>query len=354
MESLFDRSSDMSSSISCFFHPDQLLFKPVYEWAFGDKIAHPETTARAESILRALTADSGFDVRAPARVPQSAIRRTHSSALITLFSSAAQLEEGKTFYPSVFPGHALGVGNPADVRHAGAFCFDSGTPLCRNTLNAASWSSACAYEAAMAVKAGSKLTYALSRPPGHHATRHFFGGYSYFNNSAIAARVLRPLGKVAILDIDFHHGNGTQSIFDRDPRVLTVSLHGDPVEYYPYFSGFSNETGAGAGRGFNANIPLPGGSDGAIFLRALRDRALPMLQTFEPDYLVVAAGLDTYELDPIGDFALRTSDFEKVGRAIGGLSLPTVVVQEGGYHAEHLGRNVVALLSGLGAELGTT
>jgi acetoin utilization deacetylase AcuC-like enzyme len=341
----------MSGQIPCYFHPDQLLFKPVYEWAFGDKIAHPETTARAESILRSLTNDSGFVVSAPSRVPISAIRRSHSSALMTLFATASQLEEGRTFYPSVFPGHALGVGNPADVRHAGAFCFDSGTPLCRDTLNAASWSAACAYEAASAVKRGVRLAYALSRPPGHHATRHFFGGYSYFNNSAIAARVLRPRGKVLILDIDFHHGNGTQSIFDRDSRVMTVSMHGDPVDFYPYFSGFSNETGHGTGRGFNANIPLPARTDGATFLSTMRERVFPLIDVFEPDYLVLAAGLDTYASDPIGDFCLQTSDYEKVGRAIGGLGLPTVVVQEGGYHAEHLGTNVTSLLGGLASEL---
>ena len=335
--------------IPCYFHPDQLAFKPPYEWAFGEKIRHPETTARAEGILRALKKDSGFELMAPKAVPLTALKRTHSHQLITLYNTASQLPDGETFYPSVFPKRAIGTGDPTNIRHAGAYCFDSGTPLSNLTWTAASWSAACAYSAADAVLRGAPLSYALSRPPGHHATREFFGGYSYFNNSAIAAKRLRGKGSVAVLDIDFHHGNGTQAIFNRDPKVLTVSLHGDPRDYYPFFCGFSGEQGTGPGAGFNLNLPLPGGTDGDAFLRALTAHALPAVAHFAPDYLVVAAGFDTYERDPVGDFRLTTADFQRVGATIAELGLPTVVVQEGGYYAPHLGRNATSLLKGLAA-----
>lgn len=333
--------------IPCFFHPDQLPFKPAYEWAFGRRIKHPETTARAESILKALQRGGDFDVVAPKAVPLSALKRTHSYELVTLYNAATQLPEGETFYPSVFPKEAIGSGDPTNIRHAGAFCFDSGTPLCNRTWSAASWSAACAYDAAGAVLRGAPLAYALSRPPGHHATRRFFGGYSYFNNSAIAAKRLRAKGPVAVLDIDFHHGNGTQTLFERDAKVLTVSVHGDPREYYPFFCGFGDEKGRGAGEGLNLNLPLPGGSDGDAFMRALETHALPAIEHFAPTYLVVAAGFDTYERDPVGDFRLTTPDYRRVGAAIRALGLPTVVVQEGGYYASHLGRNVVSLLGGM-------
>lgn len=346
---LFIPWSDKAATVStpCYFHPEQLSFKPAYEWAFGERIVHPETTARAESILEALTRGSRFSVEAPKRQPLSALKRAHSYSLITLYNTAAQLPEGETFYPSVFPKRSIGAGDPTEIRHAGAFCFDSGTPLCRTVWNAASWSAACAYEAAGRVRSGAPLAYALSRPPGHHATRNFFGGYSYFNNTAIAVKRLRPHGSVAVLDIDFHHGNGTQTIFERDDRVLTVSLHGDPREFYPYFCGLGSERGVGRGEGFNLNLPLPGGTAGSEFIDTLRRHALPSLSHFAPKFLVVAAGFDTYKLDPVGDFRLATDDYTRIGQAIAELELPTVVVQEGGYYAADLGRNVCALLDGL-------
>lgn len=333
--------------IRSYFHVDQLVFKPAYEWAFGRRIKHPETTARAESILRALKRDRAFEVIAPKPLSPGTLKRTHSEELIALYNAAATLPDGETFYPSVFPKESIGAGDPNNVRHAGAFCFDSGTPLCKQTWSAASWSAACAHAAATDVARGSRLAYALSRPPGHHATRKFFGGYSYFNNSAIAARRLRAKGRVALLDIDFHHGNGSQTLFERNPNVLTVSIHGDPREYYPFFCGYEREIGRGAGEGYNRNIPLPSETTGDRFLHALEASALRVVEDFAPDYLVVAAGFDTYERDPVGNFLLTTEDYTRVGAAIRQLSLPTVVVQEGGYYAPHLGRNVVAFLRGL-------
>lgn len=331
-----------------FFNEFQLAFKPLYEWAFGERIDHPETTARAESILAALRDAPGFELLEPTKIPPAVLRRTHGFDLITLYNSARELPEGQTFYPTVFPKRSQTRGDPANVHHAGAWCFDAGTPLDANTADAATWSAACAHHAATALLEDKhRLTYSLSRPPGHHATRDLFGGYCYFNNAAIAARRLRKRGRVAVLDIDFHHGNGTQSIFWTDPSVLVVSVHGDPREFFPYFAGHPAETGSGRGRGFNQNLPLPGGCDAQEYLRVLDAHVIPSLRSYAPDFLVLSAGLDTYAKDPIGRFALETDDFRRVGERIGRLGLPTVAVQEGGYYTPDLGRNARALLEGL-------
>ncbi|TNE90512.1 MAG: histone deacetylase family protein [Deltaproteobacteria bacterium] len=340
--------------VVAFFHPDQLRFKPVYEWAFGERIDHPETTARAENIVAALDADALFSLQEPEPVTPLQLQSVHALPLLTLYHTAALMPEGEAFYPTVFPKLSQGRGDPTQLTHAGHFCFDAGTPLNRETASAAGWSAACALSAAEALTLGqADLVYALSRPPGHHATEDLFGGYCYYNNAALAAKSLRSRGlRVAIVDIDFHHGNGTQSIFYDDDQVLVVNLHGDPADCFPYFAGFATEVGRGAGQGFTMNLPLPRGTDGQEYLRVLRRHVLPALTHFAPDALVVSAGLDAYHLDPVGDFTLRTEDFHRVGAALGSLGLPTIAVQEGGYYTPDLGANATALLRGLREGLG--
>lgn len=335
--------------IPVYFHPDQLAFKPLYEWAYGEKIDHPETTARAESIVAALNqAPARFDFRQPEPLPLAELRSQHAPELLTLYQSAQTLPEGETFYPMVFPRATRHRADPTNLHHAGAFCFDSGTPLNARTWEAATWSAACARSAALAVLGGEvRAAYALSRPPGHHATYDEFGGYCYLNNAGFAAQTLRGAGRVAILDIDFHHGNGAQSMFWEDDQVLTVSIHGDPRDYFPWFAGFPGETGEGRGRGFNLNLTLPGGADLEAWLEQLEAYALPRIRLFEPDFLVVCAGFDAYHLDPVGRHVLQTDDFAVLGGRLGALGLPTVIVQEGGYYAPDLGLNARALLEGL-------
>lgn len=335
--------------LPAFFHPAQLAFKPRYEWAFGERIDHPETTARAESILASLReGDAAYAVREPTPAPPGVLQSLHNGNLLTLYRTAEALPDGETFYPTVFPKRDQVAADPTRLQHSGAFCFDAGTPLSGRTWEAARWSAACAYTAARALKAERRtLTYALSRPPGHHATRTRFGGYCYLNNAAVAVRALRRNARVAVLDIDVHHGNGTQSLFERDPRVLVVSIHEHPDTCFPYFAGYPTETGKGAGLGTTLNVTEGAGCDGKRYFELLEHHALPAIRSFAPDYLVLSAGLDTYRLDPVGHFALTTDDLREVGVRIGRLGLPTVAVQEGGYHAEHLGRNVVALLGGL-------
>jgi len=335
-----------------YFDTAQLEHKPRYEWTFGRRIAHPETARRAERIAAALAANaSRFSIRRPpAREPRkSDLLRIHDERLLALYRTAARvLVPGETFCPSVFPRRDQTDPDPRDIHQAGYFCFDSGTPLTNATYDAAVRSAGCALAAARAVGLGQvDHAYALCRPPGHHAQRDLFGGYCYLNNAALAAHRLRPLGRGAIVDIDFHHGNGTQALFERDPAVFFASIHGEPRSFYPYFSGYASERGSGPGRGTTMNVPLPAGCDGSAYLGILRRTVLPALRAYDPHWLVISAGFDTHRLDPIGDFTLETADYFEIGATLGRLSLPTVVVQEGGYATAVLGDNVVSFLDGL-------
>ncbi|MFU8768746.1 MAG: GNAT family N-acetyltransferase, partial [Desulfotignum sp.] len=194
--------------------------------------------------------------------------------------------------------------------------------------------------------AGRRIAYALVRPPGHHAERRAFGGFCYFNNAAVAARYLREQGRVAILDIDYHHGNGQQDIFYHRSDILTVSIHGHPEFAYPYFTGFDDETGTGEGEEFNLNLPLAETVDGKTF-RAALIRALAKVAEFGPDFLVVCLGLDTARNDPTGTWSLTPRDFFKNGQMIGATGLPLLVVQEGGYKTRNLGVNARHFFEGL-------
>jgi acetoin utilization deacetylase AcuC-like enzyme len=338
-----------------YFDPTQLDHRPRYEWTFGRRIAHPETALRAARIVAALEAEpETFTMRRPPRgEPTRELGSVHDPRLRALYRAASSsLAPGTTFYPSVFPKRHQTEPDPGDVQQAGYFCFDSGTPLASTTYAAAMRSASCAVAAAQAVRTGRvDHAYALCRPPGHHAQRDLFGGYCYFNNAALAATRLRKHGRGAIVDIDFHHGNGTQALFSRDPSVFFASIHGDPRAFYPYFSGHARERGEGRGEGATLNVPLPAGCDAQGYLAALRRKVLPALTAFGPRWLVISAGFDTHEQDPIGDFTLRTQDYVTLGEELGRLGLPTVVVQEGGYATAVLGANVVAFLRGLRAGL---
>ncbi len=337
----------MTKPMSVHFHAEQLDFQPKYEWALGNRIRHPETTKRAASIFREVRkSPSSFTIVNPPRIPLSALRETHTFDLITLYRTAVALDDGDEFYPSVFPQKNHSKPDPTNILHSGYYCFDSGTPLNNQTWSAAGWSAASAYYAAKEVARGQAMAaYSLSRPPGHHASRISYGGYCYFNNAAIAAKVLRKKGRVVVLDIDFHHGNGTQDIFYNDDRCFVISLHGDPRKYFPFFMGFSTETGAGKGAGFNLNVLTEDGCSLRSFLKLLKRDVLPAIQGYEPDFLVISAGFDTYLKDPIGHSGFRTEDYFELGRRLRALNLPTVIVQEGGYFAKDLGINVVSFLN---------
>jgi acetoin utilization deacetylase AcuC-like enzyme len=242
------------------------------------------------------------------------------------------------------------IGYPdAVVGQAGYHLGDGACPVTDTTLAAAKASAACAVEAARLVIQGERMVYALCRPPGHHAASDLAAGFCFFNNSALAAEVMTRAGKrVAVLDIDVHHGNGTEAIFYDRADVLTVSIHVNPQRFYPFFWGYENERGRGAGEGFNLNLPQERGLELKGYLAAL-EIALKRISDFGADHLVVAAGLDISIDDPFKGFAIRTEDFRVIGRRIAETGLPMVVVQEGGYPSDTLGRNLAALLTGLGA-----
>jgi acetoin utilization deacetylase AcuC-like enzyme len=249
--------------------------------------------------------------------------------------------ERATLAPITYPDAVVG--------QAGYHLGDGACPVTPTTLAAATASAACAVEGARLLLKGEKLVYALCRPPGHHAASDLAAGFCFFNNSALAAEILTRSGKrTAILDIDVHHGNGTEAIFYDRADILTVSIHCHPRRFYPFFWGYESETGRGQGEGFNLNLPLERGTDVNAYLPTL-ESALQRIADFKPDLLVLAAGLDIAIDDPFNAFAIRTDDFAVVGKRIAETRLPMLVVQEGGYPSESLGPNLASLLKGLGA-----
>ena len=284
----------------------------------------------------------------PQSYPEEHITAVHDPKLVDYLRVAcADVPDGKSVYPYVFPVRNASRPPKELSVLAGYFCIDTFTPINRNAFPAAKRAVDCALTAADAVLAGRKVAYALVRPPGHHAEHRLFGGFCYFNNNAVAAHHLSRGGKkVAILDVDYHHGNGQQDIFYSRSDVLTVSLHGDPSFAYPYFTGFDDERGEGAGEGYNLNLPLPEHLDGQGYRESLVE-ALTAIKSFQPDYLVVALGLDPAKGDPTGTWSLHPKDFQANGRLIGQLQLPTVVVQEGGYRTRTLGTNARHFFQGL-------
>jgi acetoin utilization deacetylase AcuC-like enzyme len=333
----------------------------LVELVAGREVPCFEAPARAIEIRRALEARGGYAVAEPSEHGLEPIFAVHDHVLVDLLehawtdAMAAGLDPLRPLIPDTFLTRAydagMGVTALPAARHEqlGAFCFDTATPLVAGSYGAARAAVDVALSTMERVLEGATLAYGLCRPPGHHAARSMFGGYCLFNNAAIVAERLVSLGasRVAILDVDYHHGNGTQSIFWERPDVLYVSIHADPRDAYPYFSGAADESGVGRGAGFTRNLPLPRGTDGAAYATALTD-ACAMVDAFDPDGpLVVSLGFDTYADDPIGGFALRTDDYATLGTLVRGLGRETVVLQEGGYAVEAIGANAVAFLDDL-------
>jgi len=306
-----------------------------------------ESPVRIRSILREIEPTGHFWRIPVRRFAERHLKRIHADDFVDYLKTVcAGLPADKALYPYVFPIRNAARPPQDKAVKAGYYCIDTFTPLTHNAYLAAKRAADCALTAARRVLEGQRLAYALVRPPGHHAERRSFGGFCYFNNAALAAEELSSYGKVAVLDIDYHHGNGTQEIFYRRKDVLTVSLHGHPRFAYPYFSGFEDETGEGEGRGYNLNLPLPEHLDGAGY-RAALDKAMKRIGRFRPSFLVVALGLDTANGDPTGTWSLRGQDFFENGRMLARFGLPTIVVQEGGYDSRVLGANARHFFKGL-------
>ena len=232
------------------------------------------------------------------------------------------------------------------VGQVGYHVYDGSCPIAAETWHSARWSAMTAAHAAKRVLSGDNTCYALARPPGHHASQDLAGGFCYLNNCAVAAeQLLTKYQRIAVIDVDVHHGNGTQRIFYERSDVLTVSIHADPVRFYPFFWGYADEVGSGEGEGCNKNLPLPRGTGDVDYLKAL-ESALDAVSGYAPDALVVALGLDAHEADPFRGMAITTAGFGKIGEQLGRVGLPAVIVQEGGYLSDALGRNLASFLQG--------
>jgi len=314
-----------------------------------EELGYVESPVRIDTILKELDKTGLFNKIAPRHFSERYIKTVHDSQFVDYFKNVCTgLVPGESIYPYVFPIRNIARPPKELPVRAGYYCIDTFTPINGNAFLAAKRAVDCALTAAGQILEGYRLAYALVRPPGHHAERRAFGGFCYFNSAAVAAQYLSTYGKVCILDIDYHHGNGAQNIFYKRSDVLTISLHGHPRFAYPYFSGFSDERGDGAGKGYNVNIPLPEEVDGERYRQALAE-ILGRIVRFHTQFLIVALGLDTAKEDPTGSWSLEADDFETVGRMIGSLRLPTLVVQEGGYDTRVLGINARRFFTGLWA-----
>jgi acetoin utilization deacetylase AcuC-like enzyme/GNAT superfamily N-acetyltransferase len=306
-----------------------------------------ERPVRVDAILNAVSKTDLFKIINPREHGEKPILEVHDKEYVFyLRSVCAKIKEGRPVYPDTFPIRRPDRRPKVLPVQSGYYCLDSSTPLYRNAYIAAISSVDTALTGADEILAGSRLAYAVCRPPGHHAGRRFYGGFCYLNNAAIAASYISMHTRTAILDLDFHHGNGTQDIFYDRRDILTISIHGHPDYSYPYFSGFENETGEGDGLGFNFNFPLEPGTDDRKYIKTLK-KALDIIRSFKAEVIIVSLGFDILKGDPTGTFNLSINDFKVVGQLLAGQIKPLLVIQEGGYNLRNLGSGAVAFFSGI-------
>ncbi len=338
-----------------FVTTEQALHAPRDEIFRGDRVPCHEGPPRAAFVEQALRAQ-GHALRAPDVDSTRWLMQVHAPRYIAFLQRAWDdwlaldpVNTARQPFPSVWPVRTLrsDVEPQNFIARLGLYSMDDGSPLCAGTWAAAKAAADAAASAAGALADGAPAAFCATRPPGHHAGRDFMGGYCFINNAAVAAQALRDSGaqRVAVLDVDYHHGNGTQSIFYKRADVLFVSIHGDPRTEYPFYLGHADETGAGEGAGYNLNLPLAAGSSDQAWFDAL-EVGCARIARHGADALVVSLGLDTFEGDPISQFRLRTPDFVRLGERLKRLGLPAVFILEGGYAAAELGHNAVAVLQG--------
>ena len=322
----------------------------------GELVPCFEVPARADHVKAEIERRALGPLFAPDALPDALLAKVHAPRYLDFIAGAWDewvaldpANAGRDALPSYWPtrGMRTDVLPASFPARLGLFGFDAGTPLTAGSWTAARHGAACAFTAAQRVLGGERAAFALTRPPGHHAGADFFGGYCFLNNAAVAAQALRDAGieRVAVLDVDYHHGNGTQAIFYARDDVHFASLHADPVTDYPYYLGHADERGTGAGLGFNHNLPLPRGTDFALWRAALTS-ALARIAEVKVGALVVSLGVDTFEGDPISGFRLRGDDYLRMGEDLARAGLPTVFVFEGGYAVAEVGVNAVNVLEG--------
>jgi acetoin utilization deacetylase AcuC-like enzyme len=341
-----------------FFSPLHALHAPEFEFYRGQRVPCFEKPIRASYVHEQLLA-RGHEVREPDVDSMPVLAQIHSARYLAFLQMAwdqwlalnpANATEQP--FPSVWPVRSLRSDVEPDnfIAKLGLYSMDNGTPMAAGTWAAAKAGADAAASAAKLLMQGERAVFCATRPPGHHAGFDFMGGYCFLNNAAVAAQALRHAGceRVAILDVDYHHGNGTQSIFYERRDVLFVSLHGDPCTEFPFYLGHADETGAGEGAGFNLNLPLPAGCSTPQWFDAL-ELACQRVTQHQPQALVVSLGLDTFAGDPISKFSLQTEDFSRLGQRLAEIGLPTVFILEGGYATQELGHNAVNVIEGFAA-----
>lgn len=333
-----------------FYHDDQTLHDPQTFLVSGAPQPSPEKPERATRLLQSAK-KAGLTQVAPDDYGLGPIARIHTPEYVSFLSGIYdrwQRIDGASpeVIPNIHPDRRDGSYPASAVGQAGYHQADTACPIGPKSWQSIYWSANSAVGAARAVKDGAGAAYALCRPPGHHAFKDLAGGFCFVNNSAVAAaELLTRMERVAILDVDLHHGNGTQGVFYDRADVLTVSIHADPVRFYPFFWGHADERGTGLGLGYNLNLPIPRGTADAEYMPVL-DQALSRIEAFAPDAIVVALGLDGYEGDPFGGLSISTDGFARIGAKVATLGKPTVLVQEGGYLCDELGLNLESFLDG--------
>lgn len=330
-----------------FYTPDHGRHAPQFEFFNGEQVPASEIPMRLEQILRVLRREN-YPLTPVQNTPVSLVlldllNTIHAPEYITWIQN---IQPENALYPSVFnaSGTVRQSGHPSI--QWGNFCSDLFTPLLPDTWAAASTMAQAVYTGAERLRENpQEIVVVMGRPPGHHAGRSQVGGYCYLNNAAVAAEFLSRTGSVAVLDVDYHHGNGTQDIFYDRSDVITCSIHADPVRKFPYFAGFEDERGIEAGDGYNRNFPLPPGVTDEQYQPVL-ESALKWIHSNNPQYLIVSLGVDTHESDPIADFQLSTAYYSQMAQTIVQLGIPTLVVLEGGYSTDVIGDNVASFLAG--------
>ena len=333
------------------FSEEHLLRHPRTELSGGELVQPHECPERAQFVLERVREQKLGSVIAPTHFDDAALLRVHDARYLDFLEHAwrdwvAAGNRGEAI-PDCWPARRMTQKCPTSITgKLGYYAMAGETSISDGTWQAARAAANVALTAASHLKRGERAAFALCRPPGHHAAHDLYGGYCFLNNAALAAQWLldQGAGRVAILDVDYHHGNGTQDIFYERADVLFVSLHAHPAEAFPYFSGYEDEIGSGAGRGFNLNLALPQGTEFNVWQDALR-AALQRITEFRADALIVSLGVDTFIKDPISAFRLHSDDFSTYGRMIGACSLPTLFVLEGGYAVREIGINAVNVLT---------
>jgi acetoin utilization deacetylase AcuC-like enzyme len=338
-------------SFPIFFTDDQLAHRPAHHLYMGQQMPSPEAPDRASALMRAAI-ESGGELHRVADSGSGLISAIHDAGYLTFLRSSharwsTKQSAAAEIVPHVFATRYLRRLPSSVVAEAGRYMGGTNCPVGPDTWRSAYWSAQTAIAGAGALTEAARFAYSLCRPPGHHAHADMASGFCYLNNVAIAAAALKStFPRLLILDVDVHHGNGTQEIFYEDGQIYTMSLHADPTDFFPFYSGYADEVGRGTGLGCNLNVPLPRGSGDKECGQALREM-LTAARRFEPDAVIVALGFDGHEADPLGVFNMTKSGYEKIGEQIGSFGKPTLLVQEGGYNTQASAESLCAFLSGL-------